>query len=610
MNTDNVLALSAPSAEVSVTKSAGSQSATVSWNAVPGADRYRIYHGRSAGAETASLETASAVTSFTYTGVSEKSGAPAASGTKWTVKNLIELKNAQLVTIDGNIIENIWAAGQFGYAFVLTPRNQYGGAPWVRVRDVNVTNNIIRHASGAVQITGFDATHTSQQTQRLSFKNNLFYDIDPQKWGGLAKVFLMGEGPAGVVFDHNTVIHTNSSVVYAYGSEDVTGFVYTNNISRHNTYGIMGDSGRPGTYSIDMFFPNSTIKNNVLAGGTASAYPAPNSFPTVAQWDASFVNAGASDYRLLPTSVFFAAGAGGSVPGADFGALQAAQGSSTEPPPVVDPPPAGNTVPVADPGGPYSGVKSTQTTVDGSGSSDADGSVVSFAWSWGDEIVVNAADTAAAKIVGTRWARVTAAGAAGGVALHNADKGSAKIGSAAAAPSSYVDVTFYAAAGVPYHLWFRMQAQGNDYTNDSMFVQFSGAVTAQGTAVNRIGTSAAAVVILEEGNGGGLTNWGWNDNDYGGLGAPVYFATSGLQTVRVQQREDGLMWDQMILSAGTYLSKRPGLTRSDSTVVPAGGGSGVVTSHAYPAAGQYPVRLTVTDNDGGRSTAGTTAVIK
>lgn len=609
MNTDNAVAVSASSAEVGATQASAGKSITVSWSAVAGADRYRIYHGRAAGGETLYTETTSAVTSFTYTGASEKSGTPAASGTKWTVKNLLELKNAQQVTIDGNIIENVWAAGQYGYALVLTPRNQSGGASWVRVRDVTISNNIVRHASGVLQLSGTDATHTSQQTQRIALRNNLLYDIDPKVWGGLAKVFLMGEGPAGVVLDHNTIVHTNSSVVYAYGTEDVTGFVYTNNISLHNTYGIMGENGRPGQYSIDLFFPGSTITNNVLAGGAASAYPAPNAFPTVAQWNASFVNAAAADYRLLATSVFYAAGAGGTIPGANFATLDAALGGTpASDPPPVDPP--ANLVPVAVPGGPYTGVKGTPMTVDGSASSDADGSTTDYRWSWGDEVVVNAGDSAASTIVGTKWARVGAAGAAGGVALHNADKGAAKIASAAAAPSSYVDVRFYAAAGVPYHLWFRMQAEDDDYTNDSMFVQFSGAVTAQGAAVNRIGTSAAAIVVLEEGNGAGLSGWGWNDDAYGTLGAPVYFATPGLQTIRVQQREDGLMWDQLVLSAGTYFSVRPGLTRSDSTIVAVQEGSGMVTSHAYPAAGQYPVLLTVTDNDGATATAQTIAVIK
>ena len=420
------------------------------------------------------------------------------------------------MTIDGNVIENIWAAGQYGYAILVTPRNQSGGASWVRVRDVTISNNVVRHAAGVLQLSGTDATHVSQQTQRIALRNNLCYDIDPKDWGGSAKVFLMGEGPAGVVIDHNTVIGTNSSVVYAYGTQDVTGFVYTNNISLHASYGIMGDGGRPGQYTIDLFFPGSTITNNVLAGGVASSYPKPNSFPTVAQWNASFVNASADNYQLLSSSVFYAAGAGGSVPGVNFTTLNAALAGTlaSAPPPVVEPPPppSNNVAPVADPGGPYTGTKGTAMTVDGSGSSDADGTVAGYSWTFGDEVVVDAADTTATTIVGTKWARVSASGAARGIALHNPDAGAAKVASAASSPGSYVEIRFYAAAGVPYHVWFRMQAEDNSYTNDSMYVQFSGAVTASGTAVNRIGTSAASIVILEEGQGAGVSGWGWNDD--------------------------------------------------------------------------------------------------
>jgi hypothetical protein len=226
------------------------------------------------------------------------------------------------VLVEGNIIENVWPAGQYGYALVLTPRNQSGGAPWTRVRDVTIRNNIVRNAAGVLQVSGYDATHTSQQTRRITLQNNLFYAID----SGSAKVYLVGEGVADVTIDRNTLIHTNSSVVYAYGNQTMSGFVYTNNISRHNAYGIMAQSGRPGTYSIDLYFPDAVVTNNVLAGGSATAYPQPNSFPTVDQWNASFVDAANHDYRLRSSSVFITAGAGGTVPGADLGVLEAALG--------------------------------------------------------------------------------------------------------------------------------------------------------------------------------------------------------------------------------------------------------------------------------------------
>src|SRR5215211_5660796 len=112
------LAYSAPSAEVSIGVSGGA-AVTLSWSAVSGATGYRIYRGTSAGGERVYRDTSSTSTTFTYTGSGETSGTPRTSGTLWNVKNTIELKNAQRVRIEGNIIENNWQASQDGYALLL-----------------------------------------------------------------------------------------------------------------------------------------------------------------------------------------------------------------------------------------------------------------------------------------------------------------------------------------------------------------------------------------------------------------------------------------------------------------------------------------------------------
>jgi hypothetical protein len=560
------------------------------------------------------------VTSFTYTGANEKTGTPPTTGTRWVVKNLLELKNAQYVLIEGNVIENVWQAGQYGYALLVTPRNQNGKATWTRVRDVMFRHNIVRHASGVLQLTGYDATNTSQQTQRITLQNNLFYGIDPKTWGGNAKAYLIGEGARDVRIDRNTLVHTNSSIVYAYGKLEMPGFVYTNNIALHHAYGIMAEAGRPGQYSIDLYFPNATVTNNVFAGGSASAYPTPNAFPTVAEWQESFVNAAAHDYRLKSTSVFIGAGAGGAVPGADLGTLQAVLAGSTPPTaepapaPSPEPPPGGNTAPVARPGGPYAVATGAVLSADGSASSDAEGPIAAYRWTWGDEILVNAADVPASGITGSRWVRTQVSGAAGGWALHNPDRGEPnRKDSPLASPSSYVEVQFYAAAGVPYRMWARMRAEADHYANDSLFLQFDRTVDATGTPVHRTGTTSAAIIVLEEGHGAGVAGWGWNDSLYGGtaLAPPVYFASSGLQTLRIQQREDGVMWDQIVFSAHEFFGRRPGSTKMDTSIVPAtfGSSDGVIGQHAYRAPGVYPLVLAVADGDGAIGWAATTVSV-
>jgi hypothetical protein len=158
--------------------------------------------------------------------------------------------------------------------------------------------------------------------------------------------------------------------------------------------------------------------------------------------------------------------------------------------------------------------------------------------------------------------------AAGGARLWNADRAAAKIATALAAPANYFEMTFNAQAGVAYHLWMRGKADKNSWSNDSVFVQFSGSVDSRGGATYRIGTASGTWYSVEDGTNAGLSGWGWNDDAYEGLAAPIYFATTGPQTIRVQVREDGLSLDQIVLSSKTYLTTAPGAFKNDTTILP------------------------------------------
>ena len=171
---------------------------------------------------------------------------------------------------------------------------------------------------------------------------------------------------------------------------------------------------------------------------------------------------------------------------------------------------------------------------------------------------------------------VADASAAGGARLQFPDQGAAKVSTALASPASYVDMTFDAQAGIPYHLWIRGRGQGDSWANDSVHVQFSGSLDASGAAVWRVGTTSSTVVNLEDCSGCGLSGWGWQDNGWGvGVTGPdVYFATTGAQTIRIQVREDGLSIDQVVLSPTTYLTSSPGALKNDTTILPATGSPG------------------------------------
>ena len=184
------------------------------------------------------------------------------------------------------------------------------------------------------------------------------------------------------------------------------------------------------------------------------------------------------------------------------------------------------------------------------------------------EIVVYAQDVPAASIVGADWSRVADSTAPTGFALKEVDRGRAKVVTPVATPSTYVDVPFTADAGVAYHVWFHMKAQNNAIASDSVYVQFSNATDVNRQRIYAIGSTKAASVILEDGTSAGISGWGWADSAYGTLAGPIYFATPGPQTLRIQSREDGVSIDQIVISSGTYLTTAPGGTKNDSTKVP------------------------------------------
>ena len=137
-------------------------------------------------------------------------------GSSWTVKNLLELKNARRVRIEGNQLENNWSAAQPGYAVLFTVRNSGGRAPWATIEDVTFRNNVVRHSAGGINILGYDSDEPSQTATGIAIENNLFEDINHRQWGGNGLFLQIGNGATNVTVDHNTVLQTGN-IITAYG---------------------------------------------------------------------------------------------------------------------------------------------------------------------------------------------------------------------------------------------------------------------------------------------------------------------------------------------------------------------------------------------------------
>jgi hypothetical protein len=257
-------------------------------------------------------------------------------GGAWMVKNLLELKNARNVVIDGNLIENNWERDQNGFAVLFTPRAS-GAAPWTTIEAVRFENNIVRHSGSAINVVGYDSSSATRQLRGVVIRNNLITDISSGTWGGTGVFLQIGDEAADVHVEHNTVMHTGH-VVSAYGGTATaprvsTGFRFVSNVVKHNAYGIYGNAVGIGNPAIATYLPGSVIVGNVMAGGNASVYPAGNVFPTVDVLMAQFENAAADNYRLIAGSSLRSLPQG--VPGVDFDELQRTMAGQAGTPPAA-----------------------------------------------------------------------------------------------------------------------------------------------------------------------------------------------------------------------------------------------------------------------------------
>lgn len=342
-------AWSGASAAVAATVGAGGQ-VTVSWTGDPKAAVYRVYRGGSPGGADRFFDAAG--TSFTDTGAQAPAGFDAGTWVKptlWSVKNLFELKEAEHVLADGNLFEHVWKESQNGYAILFTPRNQDNTSPWIAVRDVTFSNNIIRGAGAGVQVLGYDdvAPASSQRTQAIRIVNNLFTDLGTSAFPGPGHWLLVNHGPSDVRVEHNTVVQAGNAVYLCGGGpgaeETAAGFVFVNNLVMYGPYGLMGDNHGPGGDTIRSYLPGSTVTANgfgctaTSSGCTAASYPAGNLFMAESDWRAQFVNLGAGDFRVAAGSPFAGAATDGKALGADIGAIAIARGTAVAQAPPAKP---------------------------------------------------------------------------------------------------------------------------------------------------------------------------------------------------------------------------------------------------------------------------------
>jgi hypothetical protein len=277
-------------------------------------------------------------------------GQPSFAAPAFIVKNHFELKNAQRVLFDSNVLENTWGGySQFGYSVLLTPRNQNGiggtnVCPVCQVTDVTIRFITISHVGGVFEIANAITLPNGLPLhgERYSIHDVIADDIDGVKYTGygtLAQVSTIAVPVLqSVTINHVTAFPPRELFnVGAPTPVKMPGFNFTNSIVTAGEYPMWSTGGTGNCANVDI--PLSTIEqcfsgfsfsgNAILAAPaeySPSKWPTGNFFYSTPE-SMNFVNynnGSGGDYHLLPFSPAKNAGSDGNDLGANVDAVLAA----------------------------------------------------------------------------------------------------------------------------------------------------------------------------------------------------------------------------------------------------------------------------------------------
>lgn len=275
-----------------------------------------------------------------------------ADGNPFIVKNLFELKNAQRVLFEGNILENTWGGfTQTGFGLLLTPKNQAirtsNVCPNCLVTDVTIRNCRISHVASGLQVGNGSADNggVPKDGGRYSIHDVVVDDIRPDLYNGagaFAQISTTGNLQVpplhDVRIDHVTAFPPHMLFIMGGPRNDprMSGLTITNSIFTVGTPAMLTTGGGPvrncsapqGRDPDGIFhdcFTTYNVRHNLIIGGGG---PWPKDNKTVkSAADVGFSNyngGNGGDYRLSPSSKFKNAGDDHKDVGADLDAIDQA----------------------------------------------------------------------------------------------------------------------------------------------------------------------------------------------------------------------------------------------------------------------------------------------
>jgi hypothetical protein len=271
-------------------------------------------------------------------------------GNPFVVKNIFELKNAERLLFEGNILENSWGGfSQVGWGIVITPRGSRAAD-----RDVTIRYNTISHVGSGFQICATQDTLPNGQkvdslaSERISIHDVIVDDMNASAYNGagiafqISSNFLVNRPLNNVTINHVTMLTDPKKSLLVIGSDyrnpaQPFNIVFTNNIAVAGAYSVWSTGGQytgtcaTSSQALTTFkqcWSSYTATNNAIIAypSTQGPWPPGNFFPSSASavGFTNFSDGSTGNYQLLSSSPYDHMGFPSGTPlGADVNTLSA-----------------------------------------------------------------------------------------------------------------------------------------------------------------------------------------------------------------------------------------------------------------------------------------------
>jgi hypothetical protein len=206
---------------------------------------------------------------------------PATDRGVWQVKNLLELKSAKRVLIQGNVIENNWADGQTGYAVLIKSVNQDGGCTQCGTQDVTLVGNVVKKSGSGISIAG-DVQGPSLITSRITMQDNLIDSLNVGTFTADGVPLMLLEKATDVSISHLTATNAGGGGMNAilFDGAPTVRLAVSASVLQRNAYGIKGSGTSDGIGTLDVYAPGAYFVSNAIIGGNCGSYPATTICPS------------------------------------------------------------------------------------------------------------------------------------------------------------------------------------------------------------------------------------------------------------------------------------------------------------------------------------------